>query len=118
MSGSLARRYARAVMGIGIDNDNFETLNRQIGDLAEAMSISPQLADTLTSPVFARADRKRVLVAILDRLNADTVVKNFTFLLLDRERLAALPGIARELQRMIDERVGRISAEVLSATTL
>jgi F-type H+-transporting ATPase subunit delta len=46
------------------------------------------------------------------------VVRNFTLLLLERERLAALPDIARELSAMIDEKTGRVTALVTSATPL
>lgn len=118
VAGSLARRYARALMGIGVENNNFDALGRQLGDLAAAMQISSELTETLSNPSFPRADRKRVLDAVLDRLGASKTIKHFTFLLLDRERLAAIPDIARELTRMIDERVGRISAEVTSAAPL
>ena len=117
-SGSIARRYARALMGIGVDNKNFETLGRQVSALAEAMKISPELSQTLSNPAFPRSDRKKVLEAILSRLGAAPAVRNFTLLLLDRERLAALPDIARELKAMIDEHVGRVNAVVTSAKPL
>lgn len=117
-SGSIARRYARALMGIGVDNGNYETIGEQVGALARAMKISSELAQTLSNPAFPRSDRKKVLGALLDRLGALPMVKNFTLLLLDRDRLSALPGIARELQVMIDEQAGRVNAVVTSARPL
>lgn len=117
-SGSIARRYARALMGIGVDNRNQETIGRQVSALAQAMKISAELSQTLSNPAFPRSDRKKVLEAIMTRLGALPVVKNFTLLLLERERLSVLPDIARELQAMIDEHAGRINAVVTSATSL
>ena len=117
-SGSLARRYARALMAIGVDTDEYVAIGAEIAILASAMKISRELGETLSNPAFPRSDRQKVLIAILDRIGARAVVKNFTLLLLDRERVAALPDISRELSAMIDERSGRVKAVVTSATAL
>lgn len=117
-TGSIARRYARALMGIGVEDGTYEAMGRQLGVLARAMKSSQELSETLSNPVFPRADRRKVLKAILERIQATKTVESFTMLLLDRERLAVLPDISRELDRMIDERAGRIAAEVVSAQPL
>lgn len=117
-SGSIARRYARALMAIGVDTNEYEALGRQIGDLAGTMKTSAELAQTLSNPVFPRSDRQKVLTALLARLKASKTVQSFVMLLLERERLAALPDISRELDAMIDERAGRVAAEVISARPL
>lgn len=117
-SGSIARRYARALMALGVDNNDYEALGQQVGALARAMKSSSELAETLSNPAFPRSDRKKVITALLARLNASKTVESFVLLLLERERLAALPDIARELDAMIDERKGRIAAEVVSARPL
>jgi F-type H+-transporting ATPase subunit delta len=118
ITGSIARRYARALMGIGVDGKNYEALGRELGRLAEAMKISEELSATLSNPAFPRADRRKVLEAVMKRLGASPTIRNFTLLLLDRERLAIVPDVARELALMIDEKVGRVTAEVTSATPL
>lgn len=117
-SGSIARRYARALMTLGVDNNDYEAMGQQVGALARAMKTSPELAETLSNPVFPRSDRKKVITALLARLQATKTVESFVLLLLERERLAALPDIAREFDAMIDERKGRIAAEVVSARPL
>ena len=116
--GSLARRYARALMAIGVDNDNYNTIGAQVETLAQVMKISSELSDVLTNPAFPRSDRQKILVAILERISASVMVKNFTLLLLDRERVGALPDISRELNVMIDDHIGRVTAVVSSASAL
>jgi F-type H+-transporting ATPase subunit delta len=118
VSGSLARRYARAILGIGIEQKNEEKLGAEIASLAAAMQSSPELELTLSNPAFPRADRQKVLEAILSRLGASPVTRNFTMLLLDRSRLRALPEISRELTVMIDRRANRVNATVTSAVPL
>ena len=116
--GSLARRYARAIMSIGIDNNNYEPLGNEINDIAAAMSSSEELTDLLVNPLFKRSQRRAVLDKIMVRLGASTTTKNFCYLLLDGERIGGLPDIARSLVSMIDEKIGRVNATVTSAKPL
>jgi len=118
VSGSIARRYAKALLSIGIDDGNFERMGREVRALAGAIKRSAELAHTLSNPLFARSDREKVLRALLDRIGATQSVLNFTRLLLDRERLNVLPDISRELDAMIDARAGRVAAQVTSAAPL
>lgn len=118
ISGSVARRYAKALMELGLEHGNYERLGRELRALAKAIRSSHDLQLTLTNPAFPRGDREKVLRAVLDRIGAAQEVVNFTRLLLDRERLAQLPDMSRELDAMIDERAGRIAATVTSAVPL
>lgn len=118
VSGSLARRYARAVLELGVEQNNAEKLGAEIGALAEAMKISPELAEILSNPAFPRGDRRQVLDALLQRLGASPVTRNFIMLLLDRDRMFALQDISRELTAMIDRRANRVNATVTSAVPL
>lgn len=117
-TGSIARRYARALMGIGIEDGTYEAMGGQIGALARAMKTSTELTEALSNPAFPRADRRKIVQALLERIQATKTVESFVMLLLERERISALPDIARELDRMIDERAGRIAADVVSAQPL
>jgi len=118
ISGSIARRYAKALLDIGVEDGNYERMGREVRAMARALKTSPELAMALSNPAFARSDREKVLKAVLQRLGASQMVVNFTRLLLDRERVAVLPDISRELDAMIDARAGRVAAEVRSAVPL
>ena len=82
------------------------------------MKESKELVAALTNPGFQRAERRRIVEAILVRLGAHHATKNLVNLLLDHERIAAVPAIARELDAMIEARSGQTTAEVVSATPL
>jgi F-type H+-transporting ATPase subunit delta len=117
-AGSLARRYARAVVQIGKQDGNLERLGGELRALAAAMKTSPELVACLTNPALRRAERKKIIEGILDRIGAGLRAKTIVSLLLDRERLAALPDISREVDAMIEAAAGRIKAEVVSAQPL
>ncbi len=118
IAGSLARRYARALLDIGIATGIFEQLGKDLDELAALYSGSRDLTEALTNPVFPMARRQAVLEAVLERAQVSPIGRNFALLLLDRERIPYLPAIARELRAMVDERAGRVRALVTSAAPL
>ncbi len=118
IAGSLARRYARAMLDVGVDKGSYEKLGKEVDDLAAIFSSSRDLSEALTNPVFPRAKRRDVLVAVLQKMFVANETKNFALLLFDRERIPYLPAIARELRAMVDEKAGRVRAQVTSAKPL
>lgn len=118
VSGSLSRRYAKAILQIGVAQGNLDRVGADLRALSGAMRESAELQTVLANPAIRRADRRRVVDAILERLGAQPVTKNTVSLLLDGERLASVPAISRELDAMIEARANRVSAEVVSAKPL
>ena len=117
-SGSLARRYAKALMEIGAEDGSYQRIGQDIESLAKAITDSAELHDVLSNPVFPRSEREKIVMAILQRIGASKTTINFSKLLLDRERMGALPDIHRELSAMINEKSGQLTAEVSSAVAL
>lgn len=118
MGGSVARRYARALFGIGVDAGNFEALGQEIGDLATLWNASPELRQALENPVFRPDEKRRVLEQILPRVAPTTEVRRLALLLLERRRIMLLPAIARAYRDMADAHTGRVRARITSAETL
>jgi F-type H+-transporting ATPase subunit delta len=118
VTGSLARRYARAIVEIGAENKNLDKLGADLRSLAGAMHDSAELVTLLTNPAIPRADRRRVIDGLLQRVKAEPHTRNLVYLLLDGERMASLGAISREVDAMIEARGGRMLAEVTSARPL
>jgi F-type H+-transporting ATPase subunit delta len=118
MGGSVARRYARALFGIGIDAGNFEALGREIDDLSTLLVSSPELRNALENPVFRPEEKRAVLEQILPRVTPTAEVRRFVLLLLERRRLVILPAIARAYRDLADAHAGRVRAKVTSAEPL
>jgi len=118
VSGSLARRYAKAMFDIGSSQGDLTKLGQDIRSLAKAMNESRELNTLLSNPAIRRADRKRVVDGLLGQIGVQTASRNLVYLLLEGERLGTLPGISRALDAMIEEKAGRVAAEVISAKPL
>jgi F-type H+-transporting ATPase subunit delta len=114
----LGRRYAKAIFDLGSSQGSLDHIGRDLRTLTAAMRESSELAQTLSSPAIRRSDRRKVIDALLARMSAHPTTKNTIYLLLDRERLGSLTLISKEIDRMIEAKAGRVSAEVVSAKPL
>jgi len=122
MPGSLARRYARALIGLAespAQRDKFAKDLEAFAELTKAKDTAgaPLLA-ALVNERFPQAERKKLLDAVLRRVNADAMVGKFLAYVLERGRLSGVVEIARAYRRMADEAAGRIDAELVSAAAL
>jgi F-type H+-transporting ATPase subunit delta len=118
VTGSLSRRYAKALFDIGSQQGDLTKLGQDIRSLAKAMNESAELQSVLTNPAIRRGDRKRVVDGLLQSIGVQTASRNLVYILLEGERMANIPGISRSLDEMIEAKAGRVTAEVVSAKPL
>ncbi|HMU38295.1 MAG TPA: ATP synthase F1 subunit delta [Pseudomonadota bacterium] len=118
LSGSVSRRYARAVVSIGEAEGNLEVLAAEVGRLAEAVEQSADLRTVLLNPAFSQSQRQQVLEHVCARLALSKTSQNLAKLLLARGRMANVPGIAKSLRQMVDDVAGRVRVRLASAAPL
>jgi F-type H+-transporting ATPase subunit delta len=114
VDGSLARRYARALLDIGRERGNVDALGADLGRFLEVGRIGG-LLETLANPVYTQVERRRVLEAVLAKMTLTPVAANFLRLVLDKDRMAAFPDIVRAYGALADEHAGRVRATVTTA---
>lgn len=114
----VARRYAKALLEIGIERGTVEKLREQLEALAKAFKESREFRNTMLNPSIKLEERKEVMRQIAKRYMFDEMLKNFTLLLLDNERMRYVGDISEELGRLADLHAGRVRAHVTSAKPL
>jgi F-type H+-transporting ATPase subunit delta len=114
----VARRYARAVLEIGIETGTLDALVNEMSRAAEAYAGSAELRAALENPLISVLAKRAILVEISDRLGLGPTARNTLQLLSDRRRMRALPGIAQRLHEFSDQRRGVVRAEVTTAAPL
>lgn len=117
-AGSLPRRYAKALFGLATDKKAVDKVGTDLRALRAAFTASSELGHVLGSTSHPRAVRRSIIDAILQKIHAHDLVKTFSHLLLDKERITRIPDISREIDAMIEEKAGRVQAEVISAQAL
>jgi F-type H+-transporting ATPase subunit delta len=116
--GSIARRYAKALLSLGLEDKSQDLMARQLDDLGRTLKGSEELREALGNPIFPLSERKATMEALCARFALTKTMRNFVLLLLERGRVLALPDIAREFGAMVDAHAGRVRARVTSATPL
>lgn len=116
--GAAAERYARAIFELGAEAGQLERLSQEITEFAASYAEQPLLRRALENPVLEEAQRESVLRHIGRRAELTPLTVNALLVLLRRRRLAALPGIARRLRSLSDEKGGVCRAKITSAGSL
>lgn len=117
ISGSISRRYAKALLAIGVETKEFEKIGKELEQFTALMK-HKDLSETLENPSYVLSKRKAVLDALVKRTGVSRTMRNFLMLLADRGRTSYIAAISREYQVMADEHAGQIRAEVATATPL
>ncbi|HET6439330.1 MAG TPA: ATP synthase F1 subunit delta [Anaeromyxobacter sp.] len=117
-SGSVARRYAKALFGLAVESGRVEVWNDSLAALGEALSQSPDLEEILSDPVLGREERHAVAKRLGEALGLEAEPTNLLLLLADRNRLDRLADVLRAFGELSDAHLGRMRARVTSAVPL
>ena len=110
------RVYARALFDAAVDENRLEQVRADMAELARAVAESPELRELLRNPQLDPRARAAALDDLLS--GGEQLVRNFVLLLADKGRAAQFEEIARELERLVAEREGVLSAELTTAVEL
>lgn len=116
--GVIARRYATALLELGSETGQLDSLVEELHRAAQVYEASAELRSALADPLIAVEAKKAILTELAQRLQLGQTAKNTLHMLLDRRRVQALPPIAARLREMADDKRGILRAEVLTAMPL
>jgi len=117
-TASIGRRYARALLSLGVEDGRYQAYADELDKVAAAASVSAQLHDLWNNPAHGRPVRAASVAALVKGLSLSPVVGNLLTLLGDRSRLSQVDGLARAYRALVDEKAGRARATVTSAREL
>lgn len=113
IGGSLARRYARALLGIGEEEGQTRRILEEVEQFAKLASDAPLLREMMEANHINRQDKKAALEASLASADFLASTRNFLFLLVDKGRMNILSPIVSELRRLIEQNEGIERVEVV-----
>lgn len=116
--GSLARRYARALLELATEQRQTERVKKDLEELAAMWSASSDLRELFQNPQFSAQARKTTLSEIITRAGVSPLTRNAVLYLADRNRIPALPDVAAAFGAMAEAAAGTVRAEVTSAAAL
>lgn len=121
MSGALATHYARALADAVFGAKSGLSPQDAVEQLRSAeslMSGSIVLQRALLSPAVVKRRKEAVVAKLAAELGLDRIIRNFLLVLVAHRRTNEFNAIRREFERVVDERLGWIPAEIASAKEL
>jgi len=115
---TVARRYGSALADVVLKTGETEGVRSELKTWEEMMAANPELQNAFGNPAIAHADKEKVLESLISRANPSRTTANFLRVLLRNGRLTELREINDKFATVLEERSGKVSAEVTSARDL
>jgi F-type H+-transporting ATPase subunit delta len=116
--GAVARRYAKALFELAVEEDRVAELRSELASFAELLDANAELRDVLLRPLHPVAQRRAVLEAVAGRLGGSGLLQRFYAVLIDQRRLLDFTSIREEFERLADARAGITQAKLRTASPL
>ena len=108
-SSKVAKRYARALLGLSSDSPQLEVWGAEVEKLAQ-MVAAPAIAAAFASPEVTPAIKLEALEKIAEKLELSYPVRSFAAVVARHGRIEDLPAVAAAYHRMLDDLMGRTRA--------
>jgi F-type H+-transporting ATPase subunit delta len=115
---AISRRYAKALLLIGKEDDNAEKYKEELDGFASLVIKKAGLEQAINNPLYDAKDRRSVLKTIIEKLDLSKVVSSFLLLLFDKGRFGYVNEINEFYQKLADELKGISRASLISASAL
>lgn len=118
-SGALALRYARALLEVVVETKaDGQALRTDLEEAAEIFLGNPELARLLQNPAVGADVKKKVLAALWARVKPQGLTERLVDLLVARDRVPLMRGIAEAYAEIWNEQRGFVAAEAVAALPL
>ena len=115
---AVARRYAKALLLIGKEDGQAETYRKELEGVTGLIARVRALEEAICNPLYDASGRRKVWLAVIEKLSFSRVMSSFLILLFDKRRIGFLAGINEFYQKLADELKGVVRANLVSATEL
>ncbi len=115
---ALTRRYAKALVEIGVEEKAIEAYAEELANVKEILSQEELFSQLLDNPTLALEKKQAMLAELCKVMELSSGMVKFLGLLLSKGRLCYLGQIEENYRRQADELSGILSAKIIAATKL
>ena len=112
---TVARKYARAFLEIGLQEGNYDALGKELETLADLLKKNRELSAVLFSSIYPTAIRKSITRAVVEPFGFSQSTMDFIALLIDRERIDHFFEVAKSYESLCDSVANRVRATLVTA---
>jgi len=108
-SSKVAKRYARAMLGLSSDTVQLETWGAELERLARIVA-APEISVAFASPEVVPSVKIEALAKIGEKLELSYPIRSFATVVARHGRIDDLPAVAEAYRRMLDDLIVRARA--------
>jgi F-type H+-transporting ATPase subunit delta len=110
-----ANRYASAAFSVASESNELDAWVAALTELSRILRM-PSARRVFASPAVPTAQKRAAIERLLP--DATPIIRNFLYILADRDRLDQVPGIAEALKDLVNTQRGIVRADVTTAVAL
>ena len=121
MASAAANRFARALVDVVMSPGSAlkpEDAVAQLRAVEQTITESSELRIALLTPAIQNSRKHAVMARVLDTIGGSPLIRNFVYVVIDHRRIGIITDIREAFEQALDERMGFVRAEVISAAPL
>lgn len=114
----IAKRYAKALIEVAEELKKLDRVTQDVQLIDSMIRSSRDLQLFLKSPIIREDKKREIIQEIFADSRVDPIILKFILLLVEKKREDLLHDIVKMYQELYDEKVGVVSAEIVTALEL
>lgn len=114
---ALITRYARSLFHVAVERNVAESVRADLTALRIALDEHKEFAAMLLNPSVHAAKVKALAESLATKIGSQDLTRQFITLLVDKDRLEILYGMAPAFDKLYREHIGQIDVTVTTAVT-
>ena len=114
----IARRYAKALINLAEKGNDLDNAGKTLNAITEVYKENSELRHVLSDTKVSSRLKQKILKDVLNTIKTSKLVDTFSRYLLAKRRIDILPDIERAFNLLLQEKLGRIEANVTAAYEL
>jgi len=116
--GMIAKRYAKALVNLAEKENDLDNAGKNLTAITEVYKENSEFRQVLSDTKVSSKVKLEILKDVLNEIKASMLVDTFCRYLLTKRRIDFLPDIERAFNLLLQEKLGRIEADVTAAYEL
>lgn len=116
--GGLATRYAAALFELADEAHQLDAVAADLAQLQRMIDESDDLKHLISSPLLNRTEQGRAIDAVAKAASLGELIQRFVGLVAQNRRLFVVPAIIKAFHKMLADRRGEMTAQVVAAIPL
>ena len=114
----IARRYAKALVNLAEKEKDLDNAGKNLTAITEVYKENSELRQVLSDTKVSSIVKQEILKDVLNTIKTSKLLDTFSRYLLAKRRIDILPDIERAFNLLLQEKLGRIEANVTAAYEL